>query len=223
MTPRLQVIGMWSRRGSETVLRNLGLEVDAGEIVLVTGTNGCGKSTLLESIAGLICPAAGEVLLDGVRIDGMSADQVARCGVSLVHQQRRLFPSLTVRENVALADFAGARREPLQPVAAVLERLGIAPLANTAAGLLSGGEQRLVAVARSLRGNPSMVLLDEPLAALADDVRDHLLHELTAAAHSGTAFLVVEHDRERVRAFADRELVLRMGGLVRVDAVAATS
>jgi branched-chain amino acid transport system ATP-binding protein len=220
MTPRLQVRGMWSRRGNETVLRNLELEVEAGELVLITGTNGCGKSTLLESIAGAVRPAAGEVRLDGVRIDGRSADQVARCGVSLVHQERRLFSSLTVRENVALADFAGSRRGPLEPTATVLDRLGVARLADTAAGLLSGGEQRLVALARSLRSNPSVLLLDEPLAALAADIRDHLLAELRDAAHRGTAVVVVEHDREKVLRVADRELVMRMGALTSVEAMA---
>ncbi len=223
MTARLTVHGLWSRRGSEMVLRDLELEVDAGEIVLVSGTNGCGKSTLLESIAGLVRPAAGEVRLDGTRIDGMRADQVARCGVSLVHQQRRLFSTLTVHDNVALADFAGGRRGPLEPVTTTLERLGIARLGRTAAGLLSGGEQRLVALARSLRSNPSLVLLDEPLAALADDVRDRLLAELATTARRGTALVVVEHDRERVRRIADRELTLRLGGLVRVDEAATVS
>ncbi|MDQ6856129.1 MAG: ATP-binding cassette domain-containing protein [Candidatus Dormibacteraeota bacterium] len=222
MTARLRVSGMWSRRGSETVLRNLSLTLDAGELVLVTGTNGSGKSTLLESIAGVIRPAAGEVWLDGVRIDGRSADQIARCGVSLVHQQRRLFSSLTVHENIALADFAGGRRGPLDAVDGMLDRLGIARLANTTAGLLSGGEQRLVAVARALRSRPSVLLLDEPLAALADDLRDHLLAELKAVAGSGAAVLVVEHDCERVRPYADHELMLRMGDLVSLSPAAAT-
>jgi len=216
MSSRLAVDGMWSRRGSETVIRDLSLAVEPGEVVLVTGANGSGKSTLLESIAGVLRPAAGEVRLDGVRIDGMRADHVARSGLSLVHQQRRLFSSLTVRENVEMAAFAAGRRARLEPVSAVLERFGIARLASTAAGLLSGGEQRLVALARGLRSMPRLLLLDEPLAALAIEARDRLLAELRRVAAAGTSVVVVEHDSERVEPLADRVLALRMGDLVSV-------
>ncbi|MGH7721258.1 MAG: ATP-binding cassette domain-containing protein [Candidatus Dormibacteria bacterium] len=223
MTARLSVTGLWSRRGSQTVIRGLTMSVDAGEFVLITGANGSGKSTLLESVAGVLRPSAGEVRLDGLRIDGRGADHVARCGLSLIHQQRRLFSSMTVRENVELAAFAMGRRAHPEPVAGLLERFGIARFANTAAGLLSGGEQRLVALARGLYSRPRLVLLDEPLAALADDLRDRLLVELTGIAAGGASIVVVEHDSDRVRPFADRVLALRMGDLVSVARPGAPS
>ncbi len=213
MTARLALTRLWSRRGGETVIRNLSLAVAPGEFVLISGANGCGKSTLLESVAGVLRPAAGEVRIDGVRTDGMTADQVARSGLSLIHQQRHLFSTLTVRDNLDLAGFAAGRRVELEPVSSLLERFGIARLADTAAGLLSGGEQRLVALARGLRSRPRVLLLDEPLAALAGEVRDSLLLELQRIAHAGTAVVVVEHDSDRVRPFADRTLTLRMGDL----------
>ncbi len=214
MTARLAVTRLWSRRGSETVIRNLSLVVAPGEFVLVTGTNGCGKSTLLESVAGVIRPAAGEVRIDGAPTQRMTADQVARSGLSLIHQHRHLFSTMTVRDNVDLAGFAAGRRVELEPVGALLERFGIARLADTAAGLLSGGEQRLVALARGLRSRPRVLLLDEPLAALAGEVRDRLLVELQRIAHTGTAVVIVEHDIDRVRPFADRTLTLQRGEIV---------
>lgn len=211
--PRLVVRGLWVRRGSETVIAGLDLELRAGEVVLLQGPNGSGKSTLLEALAGVVRPAAGSVRLEGRRLDGLPADRVARAGMALVHQERHLFGSLCVRDNLALADFARREGSGARSVDAALVDFGIEHLAATAAGLLSGGEQRLVALARGLRTRPLVALLDEPLAALAGVTRDTVLTHVRAMADDGSAVLVVEHDGDRVRPYADRALGLRAGEL----------
>ena len=209
VAPRLDVRGLWVRRGAETVLSGIDLAVSAGELVLLRGPNGSGKSTLLETLAGLIDPAAGEIRLSGERIDGLAAERVARAGVALVHQERHLFGSMSVRDNLALADFARRPGAGCDSVDDTLSGFGLENLAATPAGLLSGGEQRLVALARGLRSRPLVALLDEPLAALSGERRDLVLDTVRRIADGGTAVLVVEHDSERVRPYADRTLMLR--------------
>ena len=216
--PRLQVAGLWARRGAETVLRGVDLALRAGELVLLQGPNGSGKTTLLETLAGLTRPAAGTIAVDGVRVDGVSADRVARRGLVLVHQERHLFGSLTVRQNVALAEFARRDAAGIDGVEQTLHDFGLERFAATPAGLLSGGEQRLVALARGLRTRPAVALLDEPLAALAAALRETVLDGLRRLADGGAAVLVVEHDSARVEPYADRSMVLHAG--VVMDAVA---
>ena len=210
---RLVVSDLWSRRGVETVLRGVDLELHAGEVVLLEGANGSGKTTLLETIAGLIRPLSGAIRLDGQRIDGQRADRVVARGVALVHQERHLFATLTVAQHLALAGFATRRGTPAHSLATSLETFGLEPFEATPAGLLSGGEQRLLAIARGLRARPLVALMDEPLAALAAGLRERILRHLRALADGGTAVMVVEHDAARVRPYADRSLVLRDGVL----------
>ena len=208
---RLAIRGLWVRRGAETVIAGLDLELRPSEMVLLQGPNGSGKSTLLEAIAGLVRPAAGSIHLDGSPIHGLPSDRVARAGVALVHQERHLFSTLTVRDNLALADFARRDGSGADPVDETLLAYGLDHLGGTATGLLSGGEQRLVALARGLRTRPALALLDEPLAALAGATREEVLTRVRAIADAGAAVLVVEHDGERVRPYADRSLTLRAG------------
>jgi ABC-type branched-subunit amino acid transport system ATPase component len=210
---RLTVARLWSRRGSETVLAGIDVEFRAGEMVLLQGPNGSGKTTLFETIAGLLAPASGEVHLDGERVDGLAPERIAARGLVLVHQQRHLFGSLSVRDNVALADFARRPNAGIDAVEETLERFGLERFAQTPAGLLSGGEQRLVALARGLRSRPRVALLDEPLAALAVGLRERILVHLRRLADDGAAVVIVEHDAQRVQPYADRSLLLREGRL----------
>jgi ABC-type branched-subunit amino acid transport system ATPase component len=211
---RLATHGLWSRRCSETVLRGVDLELRAGELVLLQGPNGSGKTTLLETLAGLLRPASGEIHLDGRRIDGQRADRIASRGLVLVHQERYLFGTLSVRKNIELADFARRADSDIDSVEATLDRFGLEHFAATPAGLLSGGEQRLVALARGLRPRPRVALLDEPLAALAAGLRERMLSHFRWLADGGTAVVIVEHDGQRVGRYADRALLLRNGLLM---------
>lgn len=220
--PLLEVRGLWVRRGAETVITDADLDLFAGQVVLLRGPNGSGKSTLLETLAGLIRPAAGEVRLGGDRLDGLAADRVARAGVALVHQERHLFGSLSVRDNLGLADFAQRPGAGTDSVDHILAAFGLERFAATPAGLLSGGEQRLVALARGLRSRPLVALLDEPLAALSGALRGQVLDTIRRLADAGTAVLVVEHDSERVQPYADRVVVLRAGRISEA-ALAGTS
>ena len=219
MTDPLRLVArrLCCRRGSETVFRELDLELRSGELVLLQGPNGSGKTTLLETLAGLLRPASGEILLDGSRVDGERPDRIARRGLALVHQERYLFSTLSVRSNLDLADFAGRPGAGTDSVDETLHRFGIERLAATPAGLLSGGEQRLVALARGLRSRPRVALLDEPLAALAAGLRERVLGQLRRLADLGTAVLVVEHDGQRVEPYANRSLSLRGGMLWDTD------
>ncbi|MGI8848446.1 MAG: ATP-binding cassette domain-containing protein [Candidatus Dormibacteria bacterium] len=213
--PRLDIQELCVDRGMERVLHGIDLTVDAGEVMLIQGSNGSGKSTLLETVAGLLRRRSGQILLSGERVDGVRADTLVRRGVALIHQERHLFPRLTVREHLELAAFSNPHRGALESVDTALERWNLVDRSEVPAGLLSGGEQRMVALARGLRRRPDLLLLDEPLAALAPALRQRVLEEARRAAQAGTAVVIVEHDIERVGAMCDRTTILVEGRVMR--------
>lgn len=214
--PALCVSGLAVRRGAALVIHELSLELARGEIVVIQGPNGCGKTTLLESLAGLIPVAAGSVVLDGQQIQGLSPDRIARSGLALVHQDRHLFGSLTVAENVEMAGFMKRPGVAADSAAESLRCFGLDRVAGTPAALVSGGEQQLVTLARGLRCHPTVALLDEPFAALAPSTRGHVAAEIRRRSGEGCAFIIVEHQRDDDAAVVfDRALALRNGVLVR--------
>lgn len=217
--PRLDIQGLCVDRGMERVLHGIDLTVDAGEVMLIQGSNGSGKSTLLETVAGLLRRRSGQILLSGEPVDGVRADMLVRRGVALIHQERHLFPRLTVREHLELAAFSSPHRGALESVDAALQRWNLVDRDAVPAGLLSGGEQRMVALARGLRRRPDLLLLDEPLAALAPALRQRVLEEARRAAEAGTAVVIVEHDIERVGAMCDRTTILVEGQVMRNAAI----
>ena len=219
----LSVSGLAVRRGAEFVLHDLSFDVAQGEILLIEGANGSGKTTLLECLAGLVRSVTGSVLLQGQPMQHLSPDRIAREGLILVHQERHLFASLTVRQNLDMADFL--RRPGVRPdtIDDLLALYGLERVADTPAGLLSGGEQHLVALARGLRCRPIVALLDEPLAALAADARQRVVRDLRRRADEGCAVVIVDHRREDLIPVADRLVELREGVLVTVNATAGVS
>jgi putative ABC transport system ATP-binding protein len=199
-------------------LRGVDLTVDQGEFVAIMGPSGCGKSTLLNCLAGLDRPSAGEVWLDGGRIDGLSESKLARTRrhkVGFVFQFFNLIPTLSVGENVELPlRLAGRRRRKARRIAnALLEGLGIAGKRNTAPALLSGGEQQRVALARALANEPAIVFADEPTGNLDSSNARDVLALLRNARDRGQTLLVATHD-PRVAATADRVISLRDGIVV---------
>ena len=203
------------RHGAVLAVRNLSLEVDRGEIVGLIGPNGAGKSSTLHAVMGLIRPAGGDVRLHGASIVGRRPEDVARAGVALVPEGRRIYAELTVDENLRLGH-AGRRRRG--DVAADLRRVYelfpiVAESRRRPAGALSGGEQQQLAIARALVADPDVLLLDEPSLGLAPLVVDVVFDALRAIRDRGIAVLLVEQRAQRTVALADRCHVLSNGEL----------
>jgi branched-chain amino acid transport system ATP-binding protein len=212
----LEVEGVSCGYGRSVVVRNLDLHVDRGEVVALLGANGAGKTTTLLTIAGVLPAAAGEIRLFGERIERWPAPRIARHGAVLVPDDRGLFPKLTVRENLALSATAkGTSTDPLALFPELQDRL------RTPAGLLSGGQQQMLAIARALQRAPQLLLVDELSFGLAPLVVQRLMPILRRAAdETGVAVLLVEQHVHLALAVAERAYVLSHGNLT-LSAVAA--
>ena len=201
--------------GGVPAVRGLSLTVSAGEIVGLIGPNGAGKSTTLHAIMGLVPAKAGDVLLDGVSLRGKPPEAVARSGLALVPEGRRLFAELTVEENLRLG-LAG-RADPSgvdEDLAAVAELFPIVEdFKHRPVGTLSGGQQQQLAIARALVASPSVLLLDEPSLGLAPTVVDLVFSTLQTIRARGLGILLVEQRAQRTVALADRTHVLANGEL----------
>jgi branched-chain amino acid transport system ATP-binding protein len=213
--PALRVSGLDVSYGGVAAVRGLSLEVGASEIVGLIGPNGAGKSTTLHAIMGLVAAQEGKIALDGVAIRGKPPEAIARAGVALVPEGRRLFGELTVRENLQLG-LASRRRDEtngneLDDVHELFPVLR--DFARRPAGSLSGGQQQQLAIARALVARPSVLLLDEPSLGLAPTVVDLVFSTLEAISERGLAILLVEQRAQRTVALADRTHVLANGEL----------
>lgn len=209
----LQVEDLDCRYGLLQAVRGVSLEVEQGETVALIGANGAGKTTLLRSIAGAHRPHAGRILLDGVDITQVPAHRRVALGLALVPEGRRLFPSLTVEENLRVAVAAGRRgRWDLQ---AVLEAFPLLqPRRHMPAANLSGGEQQAVAIGRALMSNPRVLLLDEVSLGLAPVVVDAVYRSLSDVISGGSTVLLVEQDLTRALRVAGRVICMLEGNVV---------
>ena len=202
--------------GATPALRGVDLRVERGEVVAVLGPSGSGKSTLLHCLAGLTRADAGEVWLDGRRLDTAGEAErtrLRRSDVGLVFQHAQLVPELSAQENVALPLLLArrGRQEALAAAGTWLDRLGVGPVACLRPGQLSGGQAQRVAVARALVTEPRLVVADEPTGALDSVGADAVMELILGVARtSGTTVLLVTHDL-RVASYADRDVVLRDG------------
>jgi len=177
--------------GRVTVLRNVSVSVSPAEIVALIGPNGAGKSTLLRAATGIVKPSKGRVLLGARDLTGAPIETIARAGIAHVPEGRRLFPGLTVRDNLLLGGWRNRERD-LAPVLAMFPKLG--QRLGQVAGSMSGGEQQMCAIGRALVGHPEFLLIDELSLGLAPVVVDEILSRLTDVAASGTGILLVEQD-----------------------------
>jgi branched-chain amino acid transport system ATP-binding protein len=201
--------------GTVPAVRALSVRLDEGEIVGLIGPNGAGKSTTLHAIMGLVPAHAGDVRLRGVSIAGRAPERVARAGVALVPEGRRIYGNLTVQENLRLG-LAGRRSRDgaEQDVAWVNELFPIVrEFARRQAGTLSGGQQQQLAIARALVAGPDVLLLDEPSLGLAPQLVDTVFRTLASIRERGVTVLLVEQRAQRTVAFADRTYVLANGEL----------
>jgi branched-chain amino acid transport system ATP-binding protein len=206
----LEIDSVESFYGDFQALFGVSVEVDEGETVAIIGANGAGKSTLLATAAGLIAPRRGEVRLDGATLDRVPAHRRVSLGLSLVPEGRRVFPSLTVDENLRIGERSG-RKGPwnLQRVYELFPLLR--PLARRAGANLSGGEQQALAIGRALMSNPRLLLLDELSLGLAPTVIQSLYAALADITGEGTTIVLVEQDVTQALHAADRAYCLLEG------------
>jgi branched-chain amino acid transport system ATP-binding protein len=187
--------------------------VEPGETVSVVGANGAGKTTMLRTISALLRPRRGEVRFEGERIDRLPCHRVVERGVVHVPEGRKIFPSLTVRENLELGSYTRAakarRAESLERVLALFPRLR--ERATQAAGTLSGGEQQMLAIGRALMTLPKLLMLDEPSLGLAPLVVQEIFHTIGAINRAGTTVLLVEQNTRQALALSRRGYVLENG------------
>jgi len=205
----LEIRGLCAGYGASRVLDELSFSMGV-EAVCVVGRNGMGKTTLCKAIMGMVQPSAGEVIFDGKRIDGLAPEKVARRGIGYVPQGRRLFPSLTVDEHLAM--LAKATRGKRWTPAAVYElfpRLG--ERRRNGGAELSGGEQQMLAVGRALLLNAPLIVMDEPSEGLAPLIVDTLIAAVDQLVAEGVAVLVVEQNLRAATAMATRQLVMSAG------------
>jgi len=204
--------------GTSHIIQGIDLTVNDGEVVGVFGRNGVGKSTLLKTIAGWIKPTSGEITFDGTRIDGQSADRIARRGIGFVPEDRRIFPGLSVEENLTLGFLqvpgrsAADNRKALQRIYARFPRLEERRGQNGTT--LSGGEQQMLAMARVMIGKPSLLLIDEPSEGLAPMIVADLFAIIREMKDASCAIVLVEQNVHQALTACDRFVVIERGSIV---------
>ena len=211
----LEVIGLTTRYGSISALRDVSLSVGAGEVVGLIGPNGAGKTTLLNTVAGLLTPADGTVVFDGADMTGAAPERALRSGLALVPEHRRIFADFTVVENLRIGGVtlpAAERADMLDEVAELFPFLR--SKWDTLAGYLSGGEAQQLAIARALMCRPRLLMMDEPSLGLAPVLVDAVFGLISQLRDRGCTLLVVEQNAARMLEVADRAYVLRSGSVV---------
>ena len=212
--PALAVEGLEVRYGSVTAVRDVSFEVASGEIVGLIGPNGAGKSTTLHAITGLVPARSGSVKLAGIPLLGRPPEAIAKAGVGLVPEGRRIFGEFTVEENLRLGLAARRGHDRKRALASAYELFPILrEFRRRQAGVLSGGQQQQLAIARALVGQPDVLLLDEPSLGLAPSLVDDVFSALARLRERGFAVLLVEQRARRTVALADRTHVLANGEL----------
>jgi len=193
------------------IIRGVSLEVNKNEIVTIIGPNGSGKSTLMKTIFGLVSLRSGKVLFEGSDISRLRTDKIVRRGMGYVPQERNVFPSLTVMENLEMGAFIQRDRfkEGLEEVFTIFPELG--QKSDQKAGTMSGGEQKMVAVGRAMILKPTLLLLDEPSSGLSPKLIDILFKKLIGINELGTSLMIVEQNAKKSLAVSHRGYVLEMG------------
>jgi branched-chain amino acid transport system ATP-binding protein len=211
----LSLTGVSAGYGSFRALFDVSLEVAAGEAVGVIGPNGAGKTTLMRVISGLVPLSAGAMTLDGISLAGLSAHRIVRHGVAHVPENRRLFPRLTVEDNLRIGAFIpDARRHFAERLAWVYDFFPrLEERRNQLAGTLSGGEQQMCAIGRALMSRPKLLLMDEPSAGLAPLLVHQVFELVRRIRAEGFTVLIVEQNVRQVLDIVDRAYLLEVGSI----------
>ncbi|QDL37409.1 ABC transporter ATP-binding protein [Rhodoferax sediminis] len=205
----LEVSGLNSYYGDSHILFDVSLRVEKNEVVALLGRNGAGKSTTLKSLMGVVKPRAGSVKLEGMEIAGKKAHDIARVGMQLVHEDRRIFGSLNVEENIILAGLTADNKWPLERIYDMFPRLKERRASRGTD--LSGGEQQMLAIARALVRDPKIVLLDEPFEGLAPVIVQDLVRICRSLAQAGQTIVLVEQNLAATLALASRVYIINNG------------
>jgi branched-chain amino acid transport system ATP-binding protein len=208
----LEVAGLDAFYGRAHVLAGVALAVEPGEVVALMGRNGAGKSTTLKAIIGVVPPASGSVRFAGVEIAGRAPHEIARLGLGWVPEDRRIFTELTVAENLEVGRHrprAGAPSWTAEKLFALFPNL--AAMRDRPGGRMSGGEQQMLTIARTLMGNPACVLLDEPSEGLAPVIVEQMAATIRALKREGLTVLLCEQNLHFARAVSDRAVILEKG------------
>jgi branched-chain amino acid transport system ATP-binding protein len=210
----LEVDAIHTHYGSIEALRGVSLEVEAGEVVTMIGSNGAGKSTTLRSISGLTPPRSGSIRFEGVEISMMAPSHIVGLGISQVPEGRRCFPRMSVRENLEL----GAYLRPGEDLTDDLERIHelfpvLADRTDQKAGTMSGGEQQMLAIGRALMARPRLLLLDEPSMGIAPILVERIYRTIGEISATGTTILLVEQNANYALGVSQRAYVLETGAV----------
>ncbi len=212
----LQVVDLDVFYGDAQALWSVSMEVGDAEVVSVVGSNGAGKSTLVNTIMGILRPRRGKVLVDGVDIADIATHRTCRAGVAIVPEGRRLFPAMTVQDNLDLGAFhpeaRGRRAETLEWVLSLFPRL--ADRASQIAGSMSGGEQQMAAIGRALMARPRLLLMDEPSLGLAPVIVDEVFDVIGEVCAEGVSVVLVEQNVQRALDISSRAYLLSEGRIV---------
>jgi len=208
----LEVKGLNSYYGDSHILFDVGLQVMKNEVVALLGRNGAGKSTTLKSLMGVVTPRTGSVMLDGVELAGKKSHAIARAGMQLVHEERRVFGSLNVEENLILAGLTAPDKWPLDRIYEMFPRLR--QRLGSRGTDLSGGEQQMLAIARALVRDPKIILLDEPFEGLAPLIVRELMRVCRALAAAGLTIVLVEQNLAATLTLAQRVYIINNGHIV---------
>jgi branched-chain amino acid transport system ATP-binding protein len=219
--PLLEVDRLHVRYDYAPILHGVSFSVDAGEIASVFGRNGAGKTTLLRTIMGWLRPPGGRIVFNGEAIGGLSPDRIFRKGIGFIPEDRRIFPNLTVEENLSLGLFArwqssAEQRRQLDRVYNLFPRLR--ERRRQSGKTLSGGEQQMLAIGRALVGSPRLLLVDEPSEGLAPMVVTEIFQSLTRMRDAGIAVLLVEQNVRRASAISNSCYVMEKGRIIKQGA-----
>jgi branched-chain amino acid transport system ATP-binding protein len=211
----LKVSNLCVNYGAIEAVRDLSFEVKAGQVVAIIGANGAGKSTTLNTIGGLISPASGKIELEGRDISGLRSDQIARLGLAQVPEGREVLATLTVEENLRLGAYIRNDHQAIEAdLQSMFERFPILKTRRKQhAGLMSGGEQQMMVVARALMARPKLLTLDEPSMGLAPLIVNQIFEIITEIRAQGVTLLLVEQNARKALQVADYAYVLERGQL----------
>ena len=209
----LSVEGLECRYGKVAAVRDLSLNVEKGELISLIGANGAGKTTTLKAISGVLAPSAGRIVFEGADITRASARRVLELGIAHCPEGRRMFPYMTVRENLELGCYL---RNDKQGIAADMRRLFerfpiLGERSTQAAGTLSGGEQQMLAISRALMSRPKLVMFDEPSLGLAPNIVERMFDIIRQIRAEGVTVIMVEQNAAAALELSDRSYVLEQG------------